>query len=110
MERIFIFCFSLYKCNISVSNIQNFLNNFRSFDAWTFAARIFLFFQSLTVYPLLVYILRVQVCYTITKQEPTILQTIGSNMVIMAICVCFAIWLPQIGTVMKSVMNESIFI
>ncbi|XP_021950182.1 sodium-coupled neutral amino acid transporter 9 homolog isoform X1 [Folsomia candida] len=80
---------------------DNFLNNFRSFDAWTFAARIFLFFQILTVYPLLVYILRVQLVYSITKQEPTILQTLGSNVVVVGICISFAIWLPQIGTIIR---------
>jgi len=80
---------------------DNFLNNFRSFDGWTFAARIFLFFQIMAVYPLIVYILRVQVCYAITKKEPTMTQTVLANLVIMGICVCFAIWLPQIGTIIR---------
>ena len=40
--------------------MQNLLNNFRSTDIFAFVARIFLFFQIVTVFPLLMYIMRVQ--------------------------------------------------
>lgn len=80
---------------------DNFLNNFRSFDLWAFTARIFLFFQILTVFPLIVYILRVQVIYAITKKEPNMAQTVLSNSVIIGICVGFAIGLPHIGSIIR---------
>ena len=40
---------------------QNFLNNFKSEDVMAFVARIFLFFQMTTVFPLLLFIFRIQV-------------------------------------------------
>lgn len=80
---------------------DNFLNNFRSFDLWAFTARIFLFFQILTVFPLIVYILRVQVIYAVTKKEPNMLQTVLGNSVIIGICVGFAIGLPHIGSIIR---------
>jgi len=40
---------------------QNFLNNFSSGDIMAFVARIFLFFQMTTVFPLLMFIFRIQV-------------------------------------------------
>jgi sodium-coupled neutral amino acid transporter 9 len=98
------YLFHVYKVKVTKTMtlcLQNFLNNFRSFDAWTFAARIFLFFQILTVFPLIVYILRIQVCYAITKKEPTVWQTLIANLAVMSICVGFAIWLPQIGTITR---------
>jgi len=41
--------------------LQNFLNNFQSSDIMAFIARIFLFFQMTTVFPLLIFIFRIQV-------------------------------------------------
>jgi sodium-coupled neutral amino acid transporter 9 len=55
----------------------------------------------ITLYPLLMYILRVQVCYSITKKEPTFCQVIFLSAFIIAICVVFAIWLPKIGTIIR---------
>jgi len=55
----------------------------------------------LTVFPLIAYILRVQLCYAVTKKEPTASRTIIINMMIVAICASFAIWLPKIGTIIR---------
>lgn len=41
--------------------LQNLLNNFVNSDIMAFVARIFLFFQMVTVFPLLLFILRIQV-------------------------------------------------
>ena len=54
-----------------------------------------------TVFPLLLYILRIQVCYAITKREPTLVQVVGLSAIFIAICVCFAIWMPRIGTIIR---------
>lgn len=80
---------------------QNFLNNFHSNDIWAVTARIFLFLQILSVFPLIVYILRVQVIYAMTKREPTMFQTVLANTVIIGICVGFAIGLPRIGSIIR---------
>uniref|UniRef100_A0A915KWD9 Amino acid transporter transmembrane domain-containing protein n=1 Tax=Romanomermis culicivorax TaxID=13658 RepID=A0A915KWD9_ROMCU len=47
--------------------LQNFLNNFGVGDLLSAVARIFLLFQMLTVYPLLAYLIRIQVFYRIYK-------------------------------------------
>ncbi|CAG7728087.1 unnamed protein product [Allacma fusca] len=91
----FYIIFPLEKSCIS----DNFLNNFKAFDRWAFTARIFLFFQMITVFPLLVYILRVQVYYAIFKKNPNFIQTTCLNIVIISVCVLFAMKLPQIGTI-----------
>lgn len=43
------------------SLLQNFLDNFPSGDVMVFVARTFLLFQMITVYPLLGYLVRVQI-------------------------------------------------
>jgi len=96
---IFFVIFPLDKTCIA----DNFLNNFQSYDLWAFTARLFLFFQMVTVFPLFMYIVRVQVCYSITKKEPTMGQTIFISTIVISICVCFAIWLPQIGNIIRFV-------
>ena len=42
---------------------QNLLNNFHASDVLTVAAKVFLFFQMMTVFPLIMYLLRVSVLY-----------------------------------------------
>lgn len=46
---------------------QNLLNNFHQSDVLTVAAKIFLFFQMMTVFPLIMYLLRVSVLFPIYK-------------------------------------------
>ena len=64
VSKIF-YCFH----NFIVTNInsvlyeQNLLNNFHASDVLTVAAKVFLFFQMMTVFPLIMYLLRVSVLY-----------------------------------------------
>ena len=81
--------------------LQNFLNNFRAFDTWALTARIFLFFQMVTVFPLLIYILRVQLYFAIFKKNPNFISTVLCNAVIISVCVIFAMKLPHIGTIIR---------
>ena len=51
--------------NVGVSSPQNLLNNFLSSDIMSFVARLFLFFQMITVFPLLMYIFRIHLLNTV---------------------------------------------
>ena len=48
---------------LTLSYEQNLLNNFHASDVLTVAAKVFLFFQMMTVFPLIMYLLRVSVLY-----------------------------------------------
>ena len=66
------------------------------------AAKVFLFFQMMTVFPLIMYLLRVSVLYPIYKTVwPGLGPILTLNSSITAICVLFAIYLPNIGTVLR---------
>ena len=82
--------------------MQNFLNNFSQSDIMTVAARVFLFFQMMTVFPLLAYILRNQILYAVFQSNyPGFVHVSVLNVLLTAICVSFAIFLPQIGTIIR---------
>eukprot|EP00918_Siedleckia_nematoides_P045971 GHVU01100803.1.p1 GENE.GHVU01100803.1~~GHVU01100803.1.p1 ORF type:complete len:581 (+),score=22.61 GHVU01100803.1:81-1823(+) len=81
---------------------DNFLNNFRSSDVAAFTARIFLFFQMITVFPLLMYLFRIQFMHVVFNNiYPGFLHVIGLNTVLVSICIVFAIFLPKIGTILR---------
>lgn len=81
---------------------DNLLNNFHRSDILTVIGRIFLFFQMTTVFPLIMYILRVSFFYPIFRSiwpgTPHILLLNASCIVI---CVLFAIFMPKIGTIIR---------
>jgi hypothetical protein len=78
------------------------LNNFLRHDVLTLAARMFLLFQLTTVYPLITYMLRVQIFAALKKPPyPGFYQVLLLNTAIVTVCVLFAIFLPQIGTVLR---------
>ncbi|XP_066996721.1 neutral amino acid transporter 9 [Anabrus simplex] len=95
---IFYVCFPLAKSCIE----DNLLNNFQNWDVMTALARVFLFFQLVTVYPLIAYMLRVQVFTTLMKSVyPGFTHVALLNFAIIVICVLFAVFLPRIGTIIR---------
>lgn len=81
---------------------DNLLNNFYAHDGLTVAAKIFLFFQMTTVFPLIMYLLRVSVLYPIYRTIfPGYKQVIALNTLIVVVCVLFAIFMPKIGTIIR---------
>merc|ERR1719348_362243 len=81
---------------------DNLLNNFHSHDVLTVAAKIFLFFQMMTVFPLIMYLLRVSVLYSLTRKVwPGLGQVMLLNSSVIVVCVLFAIFMPQIGTIIR---------
>ncbi|XP_050540770.1 sodium-coupled neutral amino acid transporter 9-like [Daktulosphaira vitifoliae] len=94
----FYVCFPLAKSCIE----DNFLNNFPSTDVFSIVARVFLFFQLLTVYPLISYMLRVQIFAALELSiYPSVLHVVALNCFVVSICILFAIFLPHIGTVIR---------
>lgn len=81
---------------------DNLLNNFHKHDVLTVAAKIFLFFQMLTVFPLIMYLLRVSVMYQIFRTVwPGLVPVILLNCGVITVCISFAIFMPQIGTIIR---------
>ncbi|XP_071449616.1 neutral amino acid transporter 9-like [Hetaerina americana] len=117
---VFYACFPLNKGCIE----DAFLNNFPTSDGMTVAARMFLFFQLLTVFPLLSYMIRVQLfsalpfmrpkpqlhhvtsfskvnSMTSTTPPAKMLYIVGINITLIIICILFAMFLPKVGTIIR---------
>jgi sodium-coupled neutral amino acid transporter 9 len=83
-------------------SVQNLLNNFASWDLSTLIARVFLFFQLVTVYPLINFMLRYQVMTAFFADPfPSRLHVVAFNAVVVTVCVLFAVFLPRIGTIIR---------
>nr|XP_003699678.1 PREDICTED: sodium-coupled neutral amino acid transporter 9-like isoform X1 [Megachile rotundata]XP_012141770.1 PREDICTED: sodium-coupled neutral amino acid transporter 9-like isoform X1 [Megachile rotundata]XP_012141776.1 PREDICTED: sodium-coupled neutral amino acid transporter 9-like isoform X1 [Megachile rotundata]XP_012141784.1 PREDICTED: sodium-coupled neutral amino acid transporter 9-like isoform X1 [Megachile rotundata]XP_012141787.1 PREDICTED: sodium-coupled neutral amino acid transpo len=93
---LFYVCFPLNKLCIE----DNFLNNFQKWSGLTVGARIVLLFQLLTVYPLLAYMLRVQLLSSLCKTY-NMGCVIIINIILISICILFAIFVPYIGTIIR---------
>jgi len=94
----FYICFPLPKFCIE----DNLLNNFYKSDYLTVIAKVFLLFQMMTVFPLIMYFLRVSVFYPLYKTVwPGLQHILILNSLIITICVLFAIYVPNIGTVLR---------
>uniref|UniRef100_A0AAY4DUX8 Neutral amino acid transporter 9 n=1 Tax=Denticeps clupeoides TaxID=299321 RepID=A0AAY4DUX8_9TELE len=80
----------------------NFLDNFPSSDVLVFVARAFLLFQMTTVYPLLGYLVRVQVMGQLFgKHYPSFFHVFTLNIVIVGIGVLMAKFYPNIGSIIR---------
>ncbi|XP_071866352.1 neutral amino acid transporter 9 isoform X2 [Bombus fervidus] len=93
---VFYVCFPLSKSCIE----DNLLNNFQKWSGLTVGARIVLLFQLLTVYPLLAYMLRVQLLTSMCKTFNTGC-VILVNVILVSICIVFAVFIPYIGTIIR---------
>ncbi|XP_077981718.1 neutral amino acid transporter 9-like [Glandiceps talaboti] len=81
---------------------SNLLDNFPSGDIMAVIGRILLLFQLITIYPLLLYIMRVQLMNTIFGNSwPGLKYVIFLNTIVVALCVVCAIKLPEIGTIIR---------
>ncbi|XP_071838469.1 neutral amino acid transporter 9-like isoform X1 [Apostichopus japonicus] len=81
---------------------DNLLDNFYPSDILSFAARLFLLFQMITLFPLILYIIRVQVMDPIFKSAyPSVKHVFVLNALLLSICVVFAIFLPKIGVIIR---------
>ncbi|KAM8827858.1 neutral amino acid transporter 9 isoform 1-T2 [Spinachia spinachia] len=80
----------------------NFLDNFPSSDVMVFVARTFLLFQMVTVYPLLGYLVRVQVMGQIFGNHyPSFFHILALNIIIVGAGVLVARFYPNIGSIIR---------
>ncbi|MFT7815718.1 sodium-coupled neutral amino acid transporter 9 [Arapaima gigas] len=80
----------------------NFLDNFPSSDIWVFVARTCLLFQMTTVYPLLGYLVRVQIMgHIFGKHYPGFFHVLLLNILIVAAGVLMARFFPNIGSIIR---------
>ncbi|XP_030625599.1 neutral amino acid transporter 9 [Chanos chanos] len=80
----------------------NFLDNFPSNDILVFFARLCLLFQMTTVYPLLGYLVRVQIMGQIFgKQYPSFFHVLVLNITIVGAGVLMAKFYPNIGSIIR---------
>ncbi|KAK2157177.1 hypothetical protein LSH36_196g03032 [Paralvinella palmiformis] len=81
---------------------DNLLNNFYNSDILAFTGRLFLFFQMVTVFPLILYICRVQVFSAVFNViYPGLFWVLLLNTVVISLSIVFAVFLPQIGTIIR---------
>ncbi|KAF7650833.1 hypothetical protein LDENG_00119860, partial [Lucifuga dentata] len=80
----------------------NFLDNFPSSDVMVFVARAFLLFQMITVYPLLGYLVRVQMMGQIFGNHyPSFFHVLTLNILIVGAGVLMAKIYPNIGSIIR---------
>eukprot|EP00043_Microstomoeca_roanoka_P000918 m.29949 g.29949 ORF g.29949 m.29949 type:complete len:526 (+) comp10564_c0_seq1:138-1715(+) len=85
---------------------NNFLLDFKKQDGnfiFALLADVFLFIQMLTVFPLLMYIVRFQVMTAFFNgaEWPSLWHVLGLNGIITTICVLIAVFYPSIGTILR---------
>ncbi|XP_053557260.1 sodium-coupled neutral amino acid transporter 9 isoform X2 [Bombina bombina] len=82
---------------------QNFLDNFPSNDVLVFVARIFLLFQMMTVYPLLGYLVRVQLLgHIFGSIYPSLSHVLALNILVVGVGVLMARLYPNIGVIISA--------
>uniref|UniRef100_A0A3P8WVA6 Neutral amino acid transporter 9 n=1 Tax=Cynoglossus semilaevis TaxID=244447 RepID=A0A3P8WVA6_CYNSE len=80
----------------------NFLDNYPSNDVMVFVARTFLLFQMITVYPLLGYLVRVQIMGQVFGNNyPSFFHILALNIVIVGAGVLMAKFYPNIGSIIR---------
>ncbi|XP_033637139.1 sodium-coupled neutral amino acid transporter 9-like isoform X2 [Asterias rubens] len=81
---------------------DNLLDNFAHGNVLAFTARLFLLFQMVTLFPLLVFIFRIQCLDPLFGHAyPSWKHVLGLNFILMTVAVLFAVFLPQIGTIIR---------
>ncbi|XP_072427655.1 neutral amino acid transporter 9 isoform X3 [Chiloscyllium punctatum] len=91
-----------YKSTSQLKSAQNFLDNLPSSDIMAFVSRVFLLFQMTTVYPLLGYLIRVQLLGQLFgKVYPSFLHVFILNVVVVCSGVLVAKFYPNIGGIIR---------
>ncbi|KAK9751239.1 ATP-NAD kinase N-terminal domain [Popillia japonica] len=87
---------------------DNFLNNFPKHDPLTIVARLLLLFQLFTVFPLMCFMLRMDIFTnfkilfnTKKNSEFSYVKVIILNLSVVTVCILFACFLPKIGTLIR---------
>lgn len=95
---LFYLTFPLTKSCIDQILLENFLPT----DGMTFGVRFVLLFQMITVLPLLVYIIRIQIMnFAFGKPYPSFIHILVLNVFLMIMCTVFARFYPHIGNIIR---------
>jgi len=79
---------------------DNIYNNFALFDGVVVAARALLLLQLVTVFPLLMYLIRVQFLILIRLPE-SLVNIVLVNATVCTACVLFTVFMPSVGTIIR---------
>ncbi|CAH0720508.1 unnamed protein product, partial [Brenthis ino] len=93
---VFYICFPLAKSCIE----DNILNNFEMHDVMTAIARILLLFQVITVFPLIVFMLRAAAA-RLSARAAAPRAALALNLAVLALCIAVACLCPNIGTIIR---------
>ncbi|XP_022119364.2 sodium-coupled neutral amino acid transporter 9 homolog isoform X1 [Pieris rapae] len=93
---VFYVCFPLAKSCIE----DNILNNFEMHDVMTVVARALLLFQVITVYPLVVYMLRTEAVLLLPIKDSGKV-TILINLLVISVSILVACLCPNVGTIIR---------
>ncbi|XP_052743343.1 sodium-coupled neutral amino acid transporter 9 homolog [Bicyclus anynana] len=93
---VFYVCFPLAKSCIE----DNILNNFDMHDVMTAIARAVLLFQVITVYPLVVFMLRCEAAQ-LSARAAARGSVLALNVAVVALCILVACVCPNIGTIIR---------
>ncbi|VDL75871.1 unnamed protein product [Nippostrongylus brasiliensis] len=81
---------------------DNLLNNFRANYPMSAVARVLIFFQLLTILPLILYFIRSQIsCAIYNKPWPGLVRVVALNLIIVVAGVLTAVFFPDIGSIIR---------
>ena len=79
---------------------QNVYNNFHLTDSLVVGARALLLLQLVTVFPLLMYLIRVQLLILVRLPE-TLVNIVVVNASVCTACILFTVFMPNVGTIIR---------
>ena len=80
--------------------MQNIYNNFKLNDSIVVVARALLLLQLITVFPLLMYLIRVQLLILVRLPE-TLVNIVVVNASVCTACILFTVFMPNVGTIIR---------
>lgn len=80
--------------------MQNIYNNFQLSDKLLVGARALLLLQLVTVFPLLMYLIRVQLLILV-RQAEVMVNIVVVNASVCTICILFTVFMPNVGTIIR---------
>jgi len=82
--------------------LQNLANNFHPNNMLIAILRVFLLIQLFLVYPLVAFVVRSDILVLVAKNVVIgYKQIVFINSFLMSICICFAIFIPSIGSIIR---------
>ncbi|MFH4976823.1 hypothetical protein AB6A40_003532 [Gnathostoma spinigerum] len=81
---------------------DNLLNNFGTGDVMSAIARMFLLLQMLSVFPLLIYFIRIQLFHVLFEEVyPGLMHVLILNLLILTLAILIAMFYPHVGGILR---------